>query len=371
MFLFVPLIFATLFYAWWRFRFVFPRKYRYPGALLFTLCFAAMFFYRGISNDSISAIFAAIGSFGFVFLTNWLLFCIFWDLFLGIRRLRGKRKLANKRLRMRKEPLFASAIGALTLAFFLIGGPPAIFDFKVVKVKETLPIKPKEDRQLKIALFSDVHFDALFQISKLEKIVDSLQILRPDAVFLVGDIADVPIEKLRIYDTLFSQIRAPLGFYIYTGNHESFMNPEGRTMEWLRSFDNATILIDETVCNNYFCVTGRADHQYAKRHASSRTALKDLTPSNSSIPWFLLDHQPHGLDRGDTNLARKPDFAFSGHTHAGQFFPAAIIIKFIWPLSYGLGKLDGIPWFVTSGIGQWGPPLRIGSHTELVLFLFE
>lgn len=350
---------------------MFPRKYRYPGALLFTLCFAASFFYRGISNDLISAIFAAIGSFCFVFLTNWLLFCIFWDLFLGIRRLLGKRKLANKRLRMRKEPLFASAISALTLAFFLIGGPAAIFNFKVVKIKENLSIKPKEDGPLKIALFSDVHFDALFQKIKLEKIVDSLRILRPDAVFLVGDIADVPIGKLRTYDSLFSQINAPLGFYIAVGNHESFMNPEGRTMEWLQSFDNATILLDETVCNNYFCVTGRLDPQYAQRHAAGRTPLKDLTPPDNSIPWLLLDHQPSGLDRGDTNLTRKPDFAFSGHTHAGQFFPVTIIIKFVWPLSYGLGKLDDVPWFVTSGIGQWGPPLRVGSHNELVLFLFE
>ena len=40
-------------------------------------------------------------------------------------------------------------------------------------------------------------------------------------------------------------------------------------------------------------------------------------------------------------------------------------------LSEGYGVLDGIPWFVSSGIGSWGAPVRIGSKTELVIFDFS
>jgi len=370
MFLFFPLILLLLFYAWRRFRYVFPKKYRRIGAFLFVFGFAASFLYRLFRSDSIIATLAIIGSLCLVFLANWVVFCVLWDLYLGIRRLLGKRKLANKRLRMRKEPLLASGVAALTLAFFLIGGP-LHSNFLMLTIKETLHTAPK--KTLRIALFADIHFDALFQKSKLEKIVDSLRVLRPDAIFFAGDLADIPQEKLRErgYDSLFKQINAPLGFYAATGNHESFMNPNGRTIEWLQSFDNVMLLLDSTVCNDFFCVTGRLDHQYAKRHsAKGRTPLSELMPENNSVPWFLIDHQPKGLDAGDTNLTRKPDFAFSGHTHAGQFFPITILIKLIWHLSYGLGELGGIPWYVTSGIGQWGPPVRIGSKTELVLFIF-
>jgi len=298
-------------------------------------------------------------------LANWIIFCVFWDLYLGIRRLCGKRKLSNKRLRMRKEPLFASAIAALTLVFFLMGGP-LNSSYKITTIKESLSTTPK--KTLRIAVFSDIHFDALFTKSKLERIVDSLRVMRPDAIFFVGDLADIPASKLRArgFDSLFEQINAPLGFYVASGNHESF----GQGLEWLQDFGNVKILLDETTCNNFFCVTGRLDHQYAKRHSLARTPLTELMPANDSIPWFLLDHQPKGLDFGDANLTRKPDFAFSGHTHAGQFFPMTVLIKFMWPLSYGLGELDGIPWFVTSGVGQWGPPVRIGSKSELALFLF-
>jgi predicted MPP superfamily phosphohydrolase len=370
MFAFLPFFFAFFFYAWWRFRYVFPRRYRYPGALLFTFFFTAIFFSRNMSNDFAFIALAIIGSFSIVFLANWVIFCIFWDIYLGVRRLLGKRKRSNTSLRMRKQHLFAGAVAALTLAFFLIGGP-LNSDYKMTTVKETLSIKPK--KPLRIALFSDIHFDALFPKSKLERIVDSLRILRPDAIFFAGDLADIPMSKLqeRGYDSLFSQIRAPLGFYVSTGNHESFMNPDGRTIEWLRGFKNVTLLLDNTVCNDFFCVTGRLDHQYARRHSSGRIPLKELTPTNKSVPWFLIDHQPKGLDPEDVNLTRKPDYAFSGHTHAGQFFPVTVIIKFIWPLSYGRGELDGIPWFVTSGIGQWGPPVRVGSKAELVLFSFD
>jgi predicted MPP superfamily phosphohydrolase len=370
MFFFLPLILLLLFYAWLRFRYVFPKKYRRIGAFLFAFGFAASFLYRIFKNDSIIAVLAIIGSLCLVFLANWVVFCILWDLYLGIRRLLGKRKLANKRLRMRKEPLLAGGIAALTLAFFLIGGP-LHSGFKVLNIKGTLPTAPK--KTLRIALLSDIHFDALFQKSKLERIVDSLRVLQPDAIFFAGDLADIPMEKLqaRGYDSLFRQISAPLGFYAATGNHESFMNPGGRTIEWLRSFDNVTLLLDSTACNDFFCVTGRLDHQYAARHSSGRTPLMELMPESNSVPWFLIDHQPKGLDSEDANLARKPDFAFSGHTHAGQFFPVTILVKLMWRLSYGFGEIDGIPWYVTSGIGQWGPPVRIGSKAELVLFLFE
>ncbi len=366
MFFFFPLILLLFFYAWWRFRFVFPRRYRYPGALLFTFCFAAIFLQRAVSNDFISVPMAVIGSFATIFLANWIIFCIFWDLYLGIRRFRGKKKRANKSLRMRREPLFVSAIATLTLAFFLIGWP-LNSDYKMVNVNQTLSTTPK--KTLRIAVFSDIHFDVLFTKNKLERIADSLRILRPDAIFFVGDLADVPANKLREkdFDFLFKQINAPLGFYVVTGNHESF----GEGLEWLRDFDNVKILLDETMCNDFFCVTGRLDHQYARRNTAGRIPLKNLMPANDSIPWFLLDHQPRGLDSGDVDLPRKPDFAFSGHTHAGQFFPVTVLIKFMWSLSYGLGEIDGIPWFVTSGIGQWGPPVRIGSKSELVLFSFE
>jgi predicted MPP superfamily phosphohydrolase len=356
-------------YAWWRFRFVFKRKYRYPGALLFVLCFAVNFFQRVISNDIIAGIFQAIGSFSTVFLANWVFFCLFWDLYLGIRRILGKKRISNKRLRMRRQPTLASAVALLTVAFFLIGAPSQS-RFKVTTINEKLATTPQ--KTLRIALFSDIHFDNLFQKSKLERLLDSLRVLQPDAIFFTGDLSDIPTYKLQKkgYDSLFRQINAPLGFYAVVGNHESFnISDEQNSVEWLKGLGNVVLLMDSTICNEYFCLTGRLDHSYAKRLQRNRTPLKGLMPSNDSVPWFLLDHQPRGLSKQDSGLSRLPDFAMSGHTHAGQFFPAIIAIHFLWNLVYGFGNLSDIPWFVTSGIGQW-MPIRTFTYNELVLFVF-
>jgi len=361
---------SILVYAWWRFRFVFKRKYRYPGALLFVLCFAANFFQRAIKDDVVAGILQAIGTFSTVFLANWVFFCIFWDLYLGIRLILGKKKIAIKRIRMRREPILASAVALLTVAFFLIGAPSQN-RFKVTSVNETLSTTPK--KTLRIALFSDIHFDNLFQKDKLERLLDSLRVLQPNAIFFAGDLADISAQKLQKkgYDSLFKQINAPLGFFAVVGNHESFnMSNERSTVAWLKNLGNVVLLMDSTVCNEYFCLTGRLDHNCAKKLKRNRTPLKELMPEDDSVPWFLLDHQPRGLDKQDTGFYRLPDFAMSGHTHAGQFFPATIVIHFLWPLVYGLGNLNGIPWFVTSGIGQW-MPIRTFTNNELVIFVFK
>jgi len=376
MFSYFPYVFVIVFflsilgYAWWRFRFVFKKKYRYPGALLFVLCFAVNFFQRAVSNDIVAGIMQAIGSFSTVFLANWVLFCIFWDLYLGIRRISGKKKNANKRLRMRRQPSLASAVALLTVAFFLVGAPSQT-RFKVTNVNEKLETTPK--KTLRIALFSDIHFDNLFQKDKLERLLDSLRVLQPDAVFFAGDLADIPAYKLQQkgFDSLFKHISAPLGFFAVLGNHEGFnIYDEYSTVDWLKNLGNVVVLMDSTVCNEYFCLTGRLDHNVAKKLHRNRTPLNELMPENNSVPWFLLDHQPRGLDKQDTGLSRLPDFAMSGHTHAGQFFPATVAIHFLWPLVYGLGNLSGMQWYVTSGIGQW-MPIRTFTHNELVLFVFE
>jgi predicted MPP superfamily phosphohydrolase len=376
MFSYFPYVLVLIFflsmlgYAWWRFRFVFKRKYRYLGALLFVLCFAVNFFQRVVSNDIIAATLQAIGSFVTVFLANWVLFCFFWDLYLGARRISGKKKISNKRLRMRREPLLASLVAVLTLAFFLTG-MFSQYKFKITNINETLATTPK--KTLRIALFSDIHFDNLFKKNKLERLVDSICVLQPDAIFFVGDLSDIPAYKLQKkgYDSLFRQINAPLGFFAAVGNHEGFnRHSEQSSIEWLNGLGNVILLMDSTVCNEYFCVTGRLDHNYAKTLPQNRAPLKELMPENNSIPWFLLDHQPKGLDKQDTGLSRLPNLAMSGHTHAGQFFPAIIAIRFLWRLVYGLGNLSDVPWFVTSGIGQW-MPIRTFTYNELVLFVLE
>ena len=100
-----------------------------------------------------------------------------------------------------------------------------------------------------------------------------------------------------------------------------------------------------------------------------RLPLDFIAPAKDSrVPWIVLDHQPRGLDSLDT---RKPDFALSGHTHDGQFFPGTVIIDWVWRIAYGFGELDNVKWLVTSGVHSWGPPVRVGSDAEMWILDFK
>jgi predicted MPP superfamily phosphohydrolase len=78
---------------------------------------------------------------------------------------------------------------------------------------------------------------------------------------------------------------------------------------------------------------------------------------------ILLIHQPVGFRK---TAALGIDLQLSGHTHRGQILPMNILIHLVYPYAYGLHALGDSHIYVSSGTGTWGPPLRIGSSSEIV-----
>jgi len=83
-----------------------------------------------------------------------------------------------------------------------------------------------------------------------------------------------------------------------------------------------------------------------------------------SLPLIVLDHQPIGLEEAQQAGA---DLLLCGHTHAGQLFPLNIINRFIYEKNWGYLKKGRTHIYVTSGAGTWGPAVRTGSRSEIVL----
>ena len=61
------------------------------------------------------------------------------------------------------------------------------------------------------------------------------------------------------------------------------------------------------------------------------------------------------------------DVDLCGHTHDGQFFPLNLTSKFVWENCAGLLKKDHMYNFVTSGVGLFGPNIRIGTDAEVCI----
>ena len=60
------------------------------------------------------------------------------------------------------------------------------------------------------------------------------------------------------------------------------------------------------------------------------------------------------------------DLQLSGHTHNGQMFPLNLITKMIYEVSWGYLKKDATQFYVSSGVGTWGPPVKLASDPEIV-----
>jgi len=118
----------------------------------------------------------------------------------------------------------------------------------------------------------------------------------------------------------------------------------------------------DSVClvDSSFYLIGRDDRTNTKRKS-----LKELvTGLNVNLPRILMDHQPYHLDEAEKNNI---DFQISGHTHNGQFFPGNLFVKKIYELGYGYLKKGNSHFYVSSGLGIWGPQYRIGTESELVV----
>jgi hypothetical protein len=78
----------------------------------------------------------------------------------------------------------------------------------------------------------------------------------------------------------------------------------------------------------------------------------------------LLAHQPRVIE----GAARAGvDLQLSGHTHGGQIWPWSYLVYLQQPYVSGLHRRGPTTLYVSQGTGFWGPPLRLGTRSEIAL----
>ncbi len=236
------------------------------------------------------------------------------------------------------------------------------------KHRETLEIttSKKLEKPLKIVMASDLHLGYNNSRKTLARWVDMINAEHPDLVIFGGDIIDVSTVPLFEDDFAaeFRRLEAPA--YAAFGNHEFISGADG-SMKFYRDA-GITILRDSAARAMGISLIGR-DDPYAG-HISGRPRrtvgeLKmDIDPSEFTI---LIDHQPYHLEEAE---AAGIDFQFSGHTHRGQVWPISLVTDLMYEKSWGHHQRGPTKYYISSGLGIWGPKFRIGSQSEyLVLTL--
>ncbi len=260
--------------------------------------------------------------------------------------------------------LFIAVAGITSMT--IVAGAINAARVRTVELSLSVPKTAGTLDHLTIVLASDLHLGTLVGESRLEKIVDRINAIAPDIVLMPGDIVDetVTAKDEMEFSTIMKRLRAPLGVFAVPGNHE-FYSGLARNLACLRAC-GIRVLEDEAVCvNDAFIVVGRRDPS-SLAPGERRLAIGDILARNGfddRLPIVLLDHQPAHLEEASQAGV---DLQLSGHTHAGQLFPLDIINRMVWELNWGYLRKGNTQYYVTSGVGTWGPPVRTGSRPEIV-----
>jgi len=258
-------------------------------------------------------------------------------------------------------------VTAGTILLTIVAGAVNAGRLRTAELDLRIPKKAGTRDGLTIVLASDFHLGSVVGKSRLAKAVTKINALGPDIVFLAGDIVDESVSEREEaeYGQIMTGLRAPLGIYAVPGNHETFAGLE-KALACLRSC-GIVVLEDEAVMiADSFVVVGRRDRTSLKPGGETRLAIRAILAKHgfdSRLPVILLDHQPMNLDEaGEAGV----DLQLSGHTHNGQIFPVGLINRWVFELNWGYLRKGDTHYYVTSGVGTWGPPVRTGSSAEVV-----
>ena len=236
---------------------------------------------------------------------------------------------------------------------------------RVHRVTVKLPNLPEVWRGRTAALVSDMHLGHVRNAGFMRRIVRMLQHVKPDIVFVAGDMYDGTMVDVDKVARPWSGFTAPLGAYFVAGNHEEFTGHEKyvRAVQTvgLRVLDSEKVDIDGLqIVGIHFVDATNPTHF---RAVLQRAAIDRNRPS------ILLSHAP---DRLAIPEEEGISLQLSGHTHGGQFPPFSWITSRVYgKFVHGLQRFGKMQVFTNWGAGTWGPPMRLGTQAEIVLFQFD
>ncbi len=228
----------------------------------------------------------------------------------------------------------------------------AMINAQLVRVKElVIP----GNINLNIVQLSDIHLGSTSE-KFLRRVIEKTNALEPNVVVITGDLVDGYNGKTEKALMKLKELKA-ITFFV-TGNHEIYAGPEGAAEALGRM--NVKVLRNQLVNYNDIQIIG----------IDESTDLQDVgwiverLNRNKSKFCVLLSHRPISPKvLADTKI----NLELAGHLHGGQIFPFNYIVGLFHKYMSGLYKENGSYLYVTTGTGTWGPRMRLGSRSEIVL----
>jgi predicted MPP superfamily phosphohydrolase len=213
----------------------------------------------------------------------------------------------------------------------------------------------------RLVVVSDIHLGPLRGSHHVGRIVDLINSVNADIVCVVGDLVDGTVPELGRFAAPLAGIRSRQGAYFVTGNHEYYSGFQPWVDEVARL--GVRPLRNERVALGGLDLAGVNDLGGAA-FGDPADFGKALGDRDASRPVVLMAHQPVAVHQA---ARYGVDLQVSGHTHGGQVAPFNLVVRLQQPVVSGLGRVDGVPVYVTNGAGFWGPPVRVGAPPQVTV----
>ena len=262
-----------------------------------------------------------------------------------------------------------------------------IINAKIVRTTEyeiTINKDGGNFKEMTIAMFGDPQFGYNIGEYHLKQAVDIINKNDVDIVCVVGDIFDNQYSAIKNPDKLidlFNQIKSKYGMYAVLGNHdveepilcgftfndETLENKlaSKEMLDFIRKSGMVLLYDENVIINDSVNLYGRADQERPNLGNITRKESGELFKEvDVSKPIMVLDHEPREYDELEKAGV---DLMMAGHTHDGQLWPTKIATDIIWENAYGLWVKNAFHAITTSGLGLFGPNMRVGTIAEVCI----
>jgi len=255
-------------------------------------------------------------------------------------------------------PVFLAGMGILlAIVCFILGVAEAFYPV-LKKINLSLPTFPSVWRGRRIIQLSDVHLGNFYGPKFLKKQVTRVNRLQPDLIVITGDLFDGTADDLEAYLPVLQQFQAVAGVFFVLGNHDLYLGKD--KIRDILSRAGIGLLDDEALIVDGLEIIGLS---FNKKPIAA-PVIRNLN-SDDTGGRLLLRHVPVGLSWAEKNRIA---LQLSGHTHRGQMFPLALLTRIIFGrYHYGWHQKGGFNIYTSSGVGSWGPPVRLFNRSEIIV----
>jgi predicted MPP superfamily phosphohydrolase len=278
--------------------------------------------------------------------------------------------------------LVATAVPLGTMAFGILSGA---HDYRVRNVRVPIRNLPRALHGLRAVQISDLHTGSFWNKKAVQGGVQMILAQKPDIIFFTGDLVNNESAEVADYIPVFNQLKAPLGVFSVTGNHDygdyrAWSSPEAKEQNFLDLIEAHRLLGYDLLLNTNRVLNVEGESlaiigcenwgagrfsKYGKLNDACRGAEEAATK-------ILLSHDPSHWDA--QVRPGFPDIALtlSGHTHGFQFGVEAGGFKWS-PSQYVYRQWAGLytegdqHLYVNRGFGYIGYPGRIGMPPEITV----